>query len=91
MQAIAWPGAGNRQIYFSYRGTASYVRIYGANNGNTINKFDGTNTMTLLATINNASSASWATGSQTVNLTGSYNYLVIQLRAGDFDNVTIVP
>jgi hypothetical protein len=91
MQVVTWPGAGSHAVYFSYRGTGSYVRIYGGNTGNTINKFDGTNTLTLLATINNASSASWATGSQTVNLTGSYNYLVIQLRAGDFDNVTVVP
>jgi hypothetical protein len=67
------------------------VRIYGGNTGNTINKFDGSNTLTLLATINNSSSTSWQTGSQTVTLTGSYNYLVIQLRAGDFDNVTIAP
>jgi hypothetical protein len=90
-QVIAWPGAGSHQVYFSYRGTGSSVRIYGGNTGNTINKFDGSNTLTLLATINNSSSTSWQTGSQTVTLTGSYNYLVIQLRAGDFDNVTIAP
>ena len=45
--------------------------------------------MTLLATITLPNSASWVTFSQPVTLTGSYNYLVIQLRAGDFDNLSI--
>src|SRR5690606_4362815 len=29
MQTIAWPGSGSRQVQFSYRGTSSYIRIYG--------------------------------------------------------------
>lgn len=91
LQAIAWPGSGTRQVSFKYRGGASSVRIYGGNSGNTINKFDGNNTLTLLHTIANTSAASWTTKSVNVALNGSYGYLVIALRGGDFDDVSIAP
>ncbi|HEY9155446.1 MAG TPA: hypothetical protein VIM69_09965 [Opitutaceae bacterium] len=91
MQVIPWPGAGSHQVQFQYRGTGSYVKIYGANAGNTIDEYDGANTLTLLATINNPTNASWTQNTQTVNLAGSYSYLVVQLRGGDFDNVTLSP
>ncbi len=89
MQAIVWPGTGAKTLTFKYRGTASYVRVYGANTGATIQKFGSSTTMTLLQTVTNASATAWTNKTATVTLTGSYNYLVIQLRAGDFDDVTL--
>lgn len=91
LQVIAWPGSGTRQVSFKYRGNGSNVRIYGANAGATINKFDGGNTLTLLQTINNANASSWTTVTQNVSLSGSYSYLVIAVRGGDFDDVSIAP
>ena len=76
---------------FKYRGTSSQVRIYGANAGNTINKFDGANTLTLLHTISNTSASAWTTKTVNVSLSGSYAYLVIALRGGDFDDVSVSP
>jgi hypothetical protein len=90
-QVIAWPEA-DPTLSFSYRGTATpYVRIYGGNTGNTIEKFGGTNTLTLIQQFNEPNSATWATATHTVNLTGAYDYLVIMLRTGDFDNVSLTP
>jgi len=91
LQVVAWPGSGTKQVSFKYRGNGSQVRIYGANTGNTINKFDGDNTLTLLQTITNANASSWTTKSQNVSLSGSYSHLVIALRGGDFDDVSIAP
>ncbi len=91
LQVVTWPGSGTRQVSFKYRGNGSQVRIYGANTGNTINKFDGGNTLTLLHTISNANASAWTTKTQNVTLSGSYNYLVIALRGGDFDDVSIAP
>jgi hypothetical protein len=90
-QVITWPGAGTRTVSFQYRGTGSFVKIFGGNTGNTINKFNSGNTLTLITQINNPAASAWTSNTQTVTLTGSYNYLVIQLRAGDFDDVSITP
>jgi hypothetical protein len=67
------------------------VRVYGGNTGNTIEKFSGTNTLTLIQQFNEPNSNTWTTANHTINLTGSYNYLVIMLRTGDFDNVLLSP
>ena len=88
-QVIVWPGSGTRTLSYQYRGTAPYVRIYGGSSGATINKFDGANTLTLLTQINNTSASGWTTHTQSITLSGSHSYLVIQLRAGDFDNLSL--
>ena len=91
-QVITWPGSGTKTLSFSYRGTATpFVRIYGGNTGNTIDKFSGSNSLTLIQQFNESNSAAWSTATHSVNLTGSYNYLVIMLRTGDFDNVLLAP
>jgi hypothetical protein len=88
-QVITWPGAGTKILSYSYRGTSSRVRIYGGNTGNTINKFDGGNTLTFIQEFVNPASAAWTTLTHNVALTGSYSHLVVQIRAGDFDNVSL--
>jgi hypothetical protein len=90
-QVIAWPGAGTKQVSYSYKGTSSKVRIYRGTTGNTINKFDGTNNLILIQEFTNPSATTWTSATQNVTLSGTYDYLVIQLRAGDFDNVSITP
>jgi hypothetical protein len=90
-QVIAWPGAGTKQLTYSYRGTASKVKIYRGTTGNWINKFDGTNSLSPIQEFTNPSAATWTTATQNVTLSGTYNYLVIQIRAGDFDNVVLAP
>lgn len=91
LQIIPWPGSGTFTLSFSYRGSASKVRIYGGAAGSTINKFNGTNTLTQLQQIDNPAASGWTTASQSVSITGSYTYLVIALRGGDFDDVSFAP
>jgi hypothetical protein len=88
-QVIVWPGNTTRTLTYQYRGTSSFVRVYGGSSGDTLNKFDGGNTLTQITQINNASASTWTTKTQTITLSGSHGYLILQLRGGDFDNITL--
>jgi hypothetical protein len=90
-QVISWPGTGTRTLTFQYRGSLAAVKIFGGNTGATIEKFSGSNTLTLLQTITKSSVSVWTAATHTITLTGSYNYLVIQLKGGDYDDLSITP
>ncbi len=91
LQVMPWPGSGTFTLSCAYRGTAAKVRIYGGSAASTINKFDGGNTLTQLHQIDLPASSSWTSAGQAVSLSGSYTYLVVTLRGGDFDDVSFAP
>jgi hypothetical protein len=91
-QVITWPGTGTHTLTFQYRGAnAPVVKIFGGNTGATLNKYDGDNTLTPIQTIPKSSASTWTSATHTITLSGSYNYLVIQLKGGDFDTLAIAP
>jgi hypothetical protein len=66
------------------------VRIYGGNTGATIQK-SGSHTLTLLNTITKSNVSVWTAANHSIDLTGTYNYLVIQLKGADYDDLSITP
>ena len=86
-QAILYPGAGSKVLTYSYRGAAT-VRVYTGAAGNTISKFTGATNLTLVQSFTNTPQATWTPASHNVTLSGSPSYVVIQLRGGDFDDIS---
>lgn len=86
-QAIPWPGSASLTLNFDYLGGPG-VHVYGGHVGDTIGRWDNSHTLDLLHDGVVASRSSWTAGSVTTNLVGDFDYLVIQFRHGDVDNVT---
>ena len=93
-QVIPWPGEGTAQLTYAYRGGKAITRIHGADTGDTINKFNATDSMTQLRQIDNPPAQAWAAASHEVALTGTFDYLVVQFGSAfsgvsDYDDVAL--
>jgi hypothetical protein len=86
-QVITWPGSGDVELQFEYRGHP-VVRILGGEPGDEISKFFAPNDLTLLGSATMTNSNTWAPGSLNTTISGSYSHLVIQFIDGDIDNVS---
>ena len=87
-QVILYPGAGQKVLTYTYRGP-SIVKVFTGVAGNTIAKFTGANTLTLVQSFTDTNQAAWTAASHTVTLSGSPTYVVVQFLNGDFDNISL--
>ena len=77
-QVVPWPGHGTAQLSYTYSGPRAIVRIFGAETGDTIAKFSGENSLTLIQQIDNPAVTEWTTVTHQVELSGAYDYLVVR-------------
>ena len=77
-QVVPWPGHGTAQLSYTYSGPRAIVRIFGAETGDTIAKFSGENSLTLIQQIDNPAATEWTTVTHEVELSGVYDYLVVR-------------
>ncbi len=93
-QVVPWPGEGTAQLSYSYSGPRAIVRVFGAETGDTIAKFSGVNSLTLIQQIDNPAATDWTTVTHEVELSGVYDYLVVRFgTAGTapslYDNIAM--
>ena len=92
-QVLEWPSGREIKVVVNFRKNSSslpFVNIFGANSGDTIEKYSGSNTLSLIHSETLTDGASWSRASFVVSLETTYDYLVVRLRDGDFDDVSII-
>ncbi len=90
-QVIPWPGAGRYVLNFDYRSANAYVQVFGADSGDLLARDSNVRTVDELGRFKVAPSPTrWSAGTHDVELTGAYDYVVVALRRGEFDNVSLL-